>query len=283
MQLGLEAKLGGNLEEVLPGLGVELGGYTYGYDGPPVLVVASIDNLKPTHRAEAVPKVEELRVLPATDIPALRAAIGTEVSVEGDVADVILMRSGLATTIQLDSGGGETLLAVVFASGAPAIESKLGGPLREQLLGKRIRLRGTLEPYGGRNPAWAGFPQIALEDPAQLERLSDAALPNPADAEALLRRSGAHATVVATVGEMSRSPSAKVLNIRFSEAGPDGLRAAVFPSNESAIASKLGGSLETILPGRRVRISGKVSTYEGQPQIILSNPWQIDLAEADGG
>lgn len=276
LQLALEAKLGGNLEEVLPGLGVEIGGHISGYDGPPVLFVGSIDNFKATQRAEVVPKVEKLRLLPATDIPALRAALGTEVAVEGDVADVILMRSGLATTIQLDSGGGETLLAIVFASGAPAVESKLGGPLREQLLSKRIRLEGTLEPYGGRNPAWAGLPQLVLEDPAQLERLGEAALLNPADSAAFARRMGAHATVVAMVGEMSRSPSARVLNIHFVEAGPAGLRAAVFPSNEPAIAGKLGGSLETVLPGRRVRISGKVSLYEGQPQIILSNPWQID-------
>ena len=278
LQLGLEAKLGGNLEEVLPGLEVELGGYTYGYDGPPVLVVSSVDNFKVTHRAAASPKSLEVPVMPATDVPALRAAVGRDVTVEGDVADVVPHRSGLATTIQLDSGSGEALLGVVFSSRAPAIESKLGGALREKLLGQRIRLKGTLESYGGRNPAWAGWPQITLDDPVMIELVGSAKPLDVADRDGLARQSGTHVTAGATVGEMSRSPSARVLNIGFVEAGPSGLRAAVFPSNEAAIADKLGGSLESVLPGRRVRVSGKVTIYEGQPQIILSHPWQIDPA-----
>lgn len=278
MQLALEAELGRSLEEVLPGLVVELGGHTYGYAGPPVLYVAGIEFFKVLDRSGAVAKVADLPVIPATDLAALRAALGTEVAVEGDVADVIPLRSGLATTIQLDSGTGEALLAVVFAGQAPAIESKLGGTLRETLLGRHIRIMGTLESYGGRNRSWAGWLQISLEDPAQIERLGDAAPIDVADPSLFTRRAGANVTVVATVGELSRSPNARVLNIFLAESGPTGLRAAVFPDNEAAIADKLGGGLESVLPGRRVRLTGKVNVYEGQPQIIVSNPWQMDFA-----
>lgn len=278
LQLELEAMLGGSLEEFLPGLLVELGGHVRGYDGPPVLYVNGIEFFKVLHRAPSVPPASDLPVVPATDLTALRAALGTEVAVEGDVADVTPLRSGLATMIQLDSGGGQAVLAVVFAGQTPAIESKLGGALRDELLGRRIRIKGMLEPYGGRDPSLTGWPQVSLEDPDQIERLGDAAPVDPSDVAFFERRVGARVTVAATVGEVSRSPSGKVLNIPLREAGPGGLRAAVFPDNEGAIAAKLGGNLEAVLPRHRVRISGKVTMYEGQPQVILSNPWQIDFA-----
>ncbi len=277
-QLELEAKLGGTLEEKLPGLVVEVRGYVYGIQGPPILVLGSVADLNVLERKKVAPIPKSVPVIPAADIPALRAALGSEALVEGDVAAVATTRSGLSTTIQFDSGGRETLLAVVFSDHVPAIEDKVGGPLGEAITGKRLRVTGTLMPYGGRNPAWVGLPQIVLKDPEQIEVIGEAASLDPADTAQFVQRAGASVTCIATVETVVRSAGGGVARIVLKEAGADGLSCAVFHDNEQNLAAKLGGSLEDVLAGRRVRFSGKVAMYEGRPEVVLAHGYQIDWA-----
>ncbi len=91
---------------------------------------------------------------------------------------------------------------------------------------------------------------------------------------------GRVAAVRGRVASASTSRSGSVFRISF--VGVDtGFVAVCFPARDlyQQMQTKFGGTNGSGLTGKFVRITGKVETYKGEPQIVVTDPEQIEIVE----
>ena len=91
---------------------------------------------------------------------------------------------------------------------------------------------------------------------------------------------GRVAAVRGRVAAASTSRTGSVFRISF--VGVDtGFAAVCFPARDlfQQMQSKFGGTNGSGLTGKFVRITGKVETYKGEPQIVVTDPEQIEIVE----
>lgn len=99
------------------------------------------------------------------------------------------------------------------------------------------------------------------------------------DKAALEAAQNKDATVQGTVSEAAWSRTGKVMNIRFEGTGESGFVAVIFERSRDAFNKAFDGDVTKALPGAKVTVKGKVGTFRGSPQIILSRPDQLTIVE----
>jgi DNA/RNA endonuclease YhcR with UshA esterase domain len=83
---------------------------------------------------------------------------------------------------------------------------------------------------------------------------------------------GERVTVEGTVVRTHNSGSAVFLN--FGQGFDNAFTAVIFPDDWT----KFPGPPEDIFYGRLVRVEGVIEEYQGTPEIIVKDPWQIEIA-----
>lgn len=113
------------------------------------------------------PPASQPALIEASDRAAVDAAMDQDVVIQGVVRSAEWSRTGRVMNIEFE-GAEDGLLAVVFDRTREAMDAGFGGDLAKALTGARVRLRGRIQPYGGRVEAMQGRPQIILEFPSQI-------------------------------------------------------------------------------------------------------------------
>jgi len=72
--------------------------------------------------------------------------------------------------------------------------------------------------------------------------------------------------------------SGKVVFLNFAEDHREAFSVAIFPDDWS----KFPGPPETLFDGRRIRVQGLIEEYQGAPEIVVRDPWQIEVAFSPG-
>ena len=117
------------------------------------------------------PDPSRIPVIDATDRASLLEHLDRHVIVAGTVASARWSRTGKVMNIELEgSEGGERagLLAVVFESRRGAFDAAWNGDFTKAIAGRRVRLHGQLNEYGGYDEAQKGRPQMILNVPDQV-------------------------------------------------------------------------------------------------------------------
>ncbi|MEK7866213.1 MAG: OB-fold nucleic acid binding domain-containing protein [Planctomycetota bacterium] len=87
---------------------------------------------------------------------------------------------------------------------------------------------------------------------------------------------GRSASVAGVVTRAAAAPSGKVFFINFSD-DRDGFVAVIFQKKLADFEARFGSDLPGALAGKSVIVRGKVSTYQGRPQMVLEEPSQIEV------
>ena len=101
-------------------------------------------------------------LISASDKAALDAAMNQEVTVEGVVAQAQWSRSGKVMNIDFRDADQSGLLAVIFERNRAEMDAAFGGDVARSLTGSKVRIKGVLKPYGGRDEKLKGRPQIII-------------------------------------------------------------------------------------------------------------------------
>jgi serine/threonine protein kinase/WD40 repeat protein len=158
-------------------------------DTPPTIApMAAV--ARPKDPLEQMPATAPLPdgILAAAEIPVLKARISQDVVVEGVVANTAWSRSGKVMNIHFASveEGKSGLFCCVFLKERAAFDAAFGGDVASAFSGARLRIRGTLVPYGGFDDSLKGGPELILSDPQQVtiveQRPAHGQLPVPLSA-----------------------------------------------------------------------------------------------------
>lgn len=129
-----------------------------------------------SHAADAAP--EPSGVINVSDKPALDAAKGQTVTVEGRVVLAEWSRSGKVMTIEFEDS--PHFMAAAFEKSRAKLDESFSGDIAATLSGAVIKLSGKLDTYGGKSEKYADALQIVLRDTAQLTIVTPAPATQPA-------------------------------------------------------------------------------------------------------
>jgi hypothetical protein len=107
-------------------------------------------------------------MISAGDAETLRSHIGKRVIVIGVVESARWSDSGKVMNIEFVEGKGKGLLAVVFERAGGSFNEAWAGDFPKAVTGKRVRLYGEVQEYGGYEEKWKGRPQMILNTPEQV-------------------------------------------------------------------------------------------------------------------
>lgn len=103
------------------------------------------------------------------DIKTLRQHFGrAPVIVAGTVQSAEWSKSGKVMNIEFVGADGRGLLAVVFENRRRQFDEAWAGDLIKTIAGKRVRLYGQVNEYGGYDEVFRGRPQMILNSPEQV-------------------------------------------------------------------------------------------------------------------
>jgi DNA/RNA endonuclease YhcR with UshA esterase domain len=85
-----------------------------------------------------------------SDKAAIDAAIGKDVFLEGEVASAAWSQSGKVMRIEFRDTEQTKVMAVLFEKNKQKFDEAFGGDVSKTLVGKQVRLKGTLKDYRGR-------------------------------------------------------------------------------------------------------------------------------------
>ena len=237
-------------------------------------------------------------VLRADDGAGLTAHLGAEVEAEGTISSARWSASGSVMMIEFEGVNDRGLLAAVFSGNRKNFDTALPPDAATFLSGKKVRIRGKLEKYGGRSERYMHYPQIILHTPDQISVVAapttavvSTATSAPAgvridakDHNLLAAHLDSGVTVFGTVHAAAWSTNGSVFNMSFEKDEQHSLLIVVFPKNRAAFESAFGGDIEKAFTGKTVEIRGKLVPYGGRvdawkerPQIIMSSPNQLTM------
>jgi hypothetical protein len=118
-------------------------------------------------------------IIDASDKAAIDAAMGKDVTIEGVIDVAAWSRTGRVMNIEFKNSEQSRLLAVVFDRNRVKLDEAFGGDLARSLTGAKVRISGTLKPYGGRSEAMKGRPQIIIDFSQQITIVEPAPTTQP--------------------------------------------------------------------------------------------------------
>ena len=107
-------------------------------------------------------------LISVSDKSAIDAAMDHDVTVEGVVALAEWSRSGKVMNIEFKDADQSKLMAVIFERNRAEIDNAFGGDVAKSLTGSKVRIKGTIQPYGGRVESMKGRPQIIISRGEQI-------------------------------------------------------------------------------------------------------------------
>lgn len=107
-------------------------------------------------------------IVEATDVAALREQLGERIYVMGTVESAQWSGTGKVMNIEFKGAEKRGLLAVVFENRGKQFDAAWAGDFGKTITGKRIRLYGEVNEYGGYDEAFKGRPQMILNSPEQV-------------------------------------------------------------------------------------------------------------------
>lgn len=96
------------------------------------------------------------------DKAAFDAAVGKDVIVQGVVSNAAWSSTGKVMNIEFRNATKSRFLAVLFERNRAKIDAGFGGDVAKTLTGAKVRLRGSLESYGGAVESMKGRPQLII-------------------------------------------------------------------------------------------------------------------------
>lgn len=97
------------------------------------------------------------------------------------------------------------------------------------------------------------------------------------DDEGIRALIGQNATIHGRVARIGQTKDGGITFINFEGNSRDEFVAIVRDEHLPKISSAVGGELSRVLPGRAVRITGRLELFRGTPQIALTRPEQLKL------
>ncbi|MDW8262640.1 MAG: hypothetical protein RMJ35_08945 [Phycisphaerales bacterium] len=107
-------------------------------------------------------------VIDASDKAAIDQHMNRHVIVTGEIQRAAWSRSGKVLNIEFKNTQESKLIAVIFERKRKEFDEAFGGDVAKALSGAKVRLEGTIKPYGGREEAKKGWPQIILDQITQI-------------------------------------------------------------------------------------------------------------------
>lgn len=112
-------------------------------------------------------------IIKVSDTPAIDAADGKEVTVEGKVDQARWSRTGSVCTVTFADATGFS--CAVFKKNKEKLDAGFGGDFSKQLSGATVKITGKVAAYGGRDPKLTGGKQIIISDTGQVTIVTPAA------------------------------------------------------------------------------------------------------------
>jgi serine/threonine protein kinase/DNA/RNA endonuclease YhcR with UshA esterase domain len=215
----------------------------------------------------------------ASDVMALRAFARRKAIVKGTVGAAEWSPARTVINVRF-SDAEDGCFGAIFARDAPRFQQVFGEDLDEALSGRTVQLRGTLADYNG-------TPQIVLSDATQIALLGERSsrdkqgvpVLRASDTGGLLAAVYKKAVVTGTIDALNWT-AGLTLQIRFKDVPKDGFIAVVFDNDVDSLSKALGGDATVLLPGKSVRIEGKISKFKGQPEVLIRKPAQLVIEAA---
>jgi serine/threonine protein kinase/WD40 repeat protein len=138
----------------------------------PKIIPAGAPASRPTDPIEpsplAPPPAEG--VLAAENVDDLNQLMGKEVTVEGVVYQSLWSKNGNHMDIFFSGreDNAPALICVISSANRRKFDDAFNSDASSAFSGARLRVRGTLGPYSGKHAEYKGWPQIELDDPAQV-------------------------------------------------------------------------------------------------------------------
>jgi hypothetical protein len=102
---------------------------------------------------------------------------------------------------------------------------------------------------------------------------------SPGDLDGLRHQEGEFVSVTGTIVAAHIARSGKVRYLDFDRDYRKSLALVIFTKDLPAFESSVGEPTAAYL-GRKVRASGRVTLYQGRPEIILAEPEQLEVLDA---
>jgi len=232
--------------------------------------------------ADAAGKSTSARpAIDATDKAAILAAMPQEVAVVGTIND-IKDNDGVAM-IHFVGTDESQFYAVVLKRNREAVE-KVHGEGLKSLAGKHATITGKIVEYRGK-------PQIIISAPEQVAVLNESnsqpsglstkpdskpVAIDATDKAAVLGAMPQEVTVAGTISDIKDNDG--VVMINFTGTDKSQFYAVVLKRNREAVEKVHGEGLKS-LEGKHVKVTGRIVEYREKPEIIVSLPEQIALAD----
>jgi hypothetical protein len=107
-------------------------------------------------------------LIDVTDTASLQAAVGEHVVVEGVVTSAEWSRSGKVMNVTFEGVSELDFGVAMFERNRENFDEGFAGDFAGAITGERIRIRGELSEYGGRDERFAGRPEMILNSPSQV-------------------------------------------------------------------------------------------------------------------
>ncbi len=236
--------------------------------------VMARDWARATARAES-----DAQEVPVIDWRAARQYVGKDVIVQGTI--VRTYDSGKVTFLNFDDDYRNTLTIVLF----PSIYDAFPEAPASYFLHQQVWVRGRMKLY-------EGSPEIVIHDPSQIRRIHGADQEDPKPTSTPVPESSSQKDVetpplisweqagdylgqVAVVeGQVVQTyHSGKAIFLDFHEDWKGKFKVVIFARD----AAKFPQSPEKYYLHQRIRVRGKITSYKGAPEIIVSSPDQIAI------
>ena len=114
-------------------------------------------------------------VVQASDQATIAASVGKEVVVEGVVSKAEWSRSGKVLNVAFDHADASKFVVVAFAKLRERLDKSFTGDAAKDFTGAKLRIRGTISKYNGKNEAQKDLLQVVIGDPSQVTIVEPAA------------------------------------------------------------------------------------------------------------
>ncbi|MEM1012556.1 MAG: hypothetical protein AAGI46_10100 [Planctomycetota bacterium] len=132
------------------------------------LVLVAVSLIASSAAAELPKPLQAAPVIEARDISQLREHLGQEVVVTGRVAEAKWSDSGKVMHVRFEGVAAKDFGLASFESTRGQFDRGFGGDIASVLTGSTVRIKGTIQPYGGRWEEHKDRVEILLRWPNQL-------------------------------------------------------------------------------------------------------------------
>ncbi|NOZ49758.1 MAG: hypothetical protein GXP37_06870 [Chloroflexi bacterium] len=245
------------------------------YEGAPEIVIESPSQIEIIDKTSSQTAPQTANAPPAAPPPPesvlswqeAGSYVGAEVTVEGEI--VRTYDTGKVTFANFTQDWQGSLSLVVFA----ADYDKFPRPPAQYLLHQQVRVQGRVKEY-------RGAPEIVIESPAQITLLGPSVsadtptpLPPPIGVVPWEQAGNYVGQTITVSGTLVSTYDTGAITFLDFTSDRNALVAVIFADDYGRFSQPPASLYE----GKQVWITGEVSEYKGQPEIIVHAPEQVDV------